>query len=42
MSKIIEDVNVQPLGMLLLGKKDIGRDKDLADVELIEGFFKVQ
>jgi len=35
----IDGVNVQPLGLLLLGKKDMGREKDLADIALIEEYF---
>lgn len=41
LSQVIDGVHVQPLGMLLLGKKDIGREKDLKDIELIENFFGV-
>ncbi len=42
MSHVIEGVHVQPLGMLILGKKDMGREKDLKDIALIENYFGVQ
>lgn len=41
-AKQIEGVCTQPLGLLLLGKLDIAREKDLADVKLIESFLLQQ
>jgi hypothetical protein len=37
----IDGVNVQPLGMLLLGKKDNNRPKDHADCVLIEKYLGI-
>ena len=41
-SNRMEGVHVQPLGLLLLGKLDNARPKDLADVALIEQYFAQQ
>ena len=40
-AKSINGVNVQPLGMLLLGKRDNGRPKDFEDCVLIEKYLGI-
>lgn len=42
MAHKIEGIYVQPLGMLLLGKKDNNRPKDQADCELIEKYLGIE
>ena len=39
-SKQIHGVYTQPLGLLLLGKLDMRRPKDIADIALIEQYFR--
>lgn len=41
-AKIIDGVHVQPLGLSLVAKYDIGREKDFVDIKLIEQYFSKQ